>query len=116
VLVALYRFFFCQHRYAEVLLVADRALEESARLLAIHVPWQRLSMEDLAQTVPVSMALMRFYLMALKGAGYLKLRMGEYQEALARLTKVAELDLAGRMGVGPLIERAQEAVTGQAAG
>ena len=110
VLVALYRFFFYQHRYAEALLVADRALEESARLLAIRVPWRELSMAHLGHAVRASMSLTRFYLMALKGAGYLKLRTGEYREALERLSKVAELDVADRMGVGPLVEMARKAV------
>jgi len=113
VLVALYRFFFYQQRYPEALLVADRALEESARLLAIRAPWQRLGLEDMAHIAPTSMALTRFYLLALKGAGYLKLRLGEYREALERLTKVAELDQSDRMGAGPLIQMAQEALAEQ---
>jgi tetratricopeptide (TPR) repeat protein len=115
VLVALYRFFFYQHRYADALLVADRALVESIRLLAAPVPWQRLSETDLARMAQVSMPLTRFYLLVLKGAGYLKLRMGEFPEALDRLSKVAELDQADRMAVKPLIEIAQQMVERQGA-
>jgi len=54
------------------------------------------------------MTLTRFYLMALKGSGYLKLRMGETQSGLARLEKVEELDTDDRMNVRMLVQIARD--------
>ena len=54
------------------------------------------------------MTLTRFYLMALKGAGYLKLRIGETRDGLARLEKVAELDADDRIGVRSLMQLARD--------
>jgi hypothetical protein len=50
---------------------------------------------------------MRFYLMALKGAGYLLLRSGDIRAGLARLEKVTELDTDDRLGVRALVQVAR---------
>lgn len=116
VLVALYRFFFYQQRYQEALMVAERTLDETGRQLYLSGSWRTLNLVDLGAAVQVSMTLTRFYLAALKGAAYLELRLGEYRQALARLTKVAELDPADRTGVVSLIELAREACREQPTG
>lgn len=107
VLVALYRYFYYQHRYTDALTVAERAMEIAARRLELRRPWQQLDLNSLGAGVMKSMTLTRFYLMALKGAGYLKLRMGETQSGLERLEKVAELDVGDRMGVRTLVDIAR---------
>ena len=108
VLVALYRYFYYQHRYQDAFLVAERAMGIAARRLDLHCTWQQLGLQSLGSSVMKSMTLTRFYLMALKGAGYLKLRMGETQDGLARLEKVAELDADDRMGVRTLVQIARD--------
>ncbi len=115
VLVGLYRFYYYQHRYPDALDVADRALRVVAERLGLVPDWRDLGAADLAQGVQRSMTLFRFYLYALKGAGYLKLRMGEPGEALARLEVIANLDPEDRIGVKPLIDLAHAALAEVAA-
>ena len=57
----------------------------------------------------------RFLLLALKGAGYLLLRLGEPAAALALFEKIAEIDTSDRLGVGELTRLARGAVTAAAA-
>jgi tetratricopeptide (TPR) repeat protein len=110
VLVALYRFFYFQHRLPDALRVAERVLRITARRLGFPADWRQLDEARLANGVIESMTLLRFYMLALKGAGYLELRLGDYAPALARLQKVAELDENDRLGAQALIDVAQEAV------
>lgn len=114
VLVALYRYFYYQHRYRDALRVADRVLAITAELLGISRDWRRLSDTDLAFGVQHSMALMRFYLYALKGAGYLCMRLGELHEARDRLQKIVDIDTSDRIGAKALLELAREALADQA--
>jgi hypothetical protein len=109
VLVALYRYFYYQHRYEDALQVADRTLEVTAGKLDIISDWRELGMSQLAVGILQSMTLTRFYLMVLKGAGYLRLRLGDTGGGLERLLKVAELDSSDRLGVAALIEVARDA-------
>lgn len=108
VLVALYRYYYYQHRYQDAFLVAERAMDVSARRLELRCTWQKLSLQSLGQGIMRSMTLTRFYLMALKGSGYLQLRMGDAKNGLARLEKVAELDKDDRIGVLGLIQLARD--------
>lgn len=108
VLVALYRYFYYQHRYRDAFEVAERAMAVAAKRLEMRCTWQQLNLQSLGGGVLRSMTLTRFYLMALKGSGYLKLRMDETQEGLERLEKVAELDSDDRMGVRSLVQLARD--------
>ena len=110
VLVALYRYFYYQHRYEDALRVADRALEVTAVKLNISSDWRELDMSQLAVGIVQSMTLTRFFLMVLKGAGYLRLRSGDTAGGLERLLKVTELDSSDRLGVAALIEVARDAL------
>jgi hypothetical protein len=114
VLVALYRFFYYRHRYRESLLVADRAIALVASRLSLPARWQDFSGADLGRAVTVSMTLTRFLLMALKGAGYLLMRLGEPGAALARFEKIAELDSGDRIGTRELAEMARAELTREA--
>jgi hypothetical protein len=104
VLVALYRYYYYQHRYEDALLVAHRALGVSAERLGINSDWMAVNQRDLNGGAARSMSLMRFYLYALKGAGYLKLRLGDTEGGARRLGKVVELDEADRIGAKGLLE------------
>jgi hypothetical protein len=116
VMVALYRFFYYQHRLEEALLVAERVLHVFAVRLGLPDDWHELTEAQIGNGVMVSMAMIRFYMLALKGAGYLELRLGEYESALVRLNKVVELDSNDRLGAQVLLDMAQKACNKQYAG
>jgi tetratricopeptide (TPR) repeat protein len=111
VLVALYRSFYYRRCYRDALLIAERAMTVSARRLGLPVRWQDLGEGDLGRSVLISMTLTRFLLLALKGSGYLLLRLGDPAAALARFEKIAELDTSDRLGVQSLAGLAREALT-----
>jgi hypothetical protein len=67
--------------------------------------------EDLGRAVLTSMTQTRFLLLAIKGAGYLCLRLGDAAGALERLEKVAALDTSDRLGLAELIALARARVT-----
>jgi len=57
----------------------------------------------------------RFYLHALKGAGYLLLRLGQTKQGLVRLDKVAELDPKDRIGAAALADVVRQTLSSDAA-
>jgi tetratricopeptide (TPR) repeat protein len=111
VLVALYRYYYYRHRYADALLVADRAIRLTADRLGITPDWRKLSKDDLGKAVLESMSLTRFFLLALKGSGYLKLRLGDAADALERFEKVVAMDTSDRLGMSELLSLARAKVT-----
>lgn len=110
VLVALYRYFYYRHRLDESLEVAEQALRITAHRLGLPEDWRQLTKTHVAEGAKQSMTRVRFYLFALKGAGFLELRLGRYPSALERLELLAMLDESDRLGVRPLIEVAKEAL------
>ena len=102
VLVACYRYYYYQHRYEEALDVA-----EHAKSLGLKVDWQELDERYLGQGVFVSMGLIRFYMLALKGSAYLLMRLGRIDDALKRLRKIIELDPADQFGAAFLYQMAE---------
>jgi len=114
VLVALYRYFYYQHRLEDALLVAERVLKVFAGRLGLPENWRDLTELQLGGGVMVSMTLLRFYMLALKGAGYLELRLGRHESALMRLRKVAALDSNDRLGAQALIDVARGELNAEA--
>lgn len=110
VLVALYRYFYYQHGYSDALVVADRVIQLSAVRLGVTADWRALSPDDLGSAVIESMALTRFLLLAIKGSGYLLMRLGDAAAALERFEKVVEMDTSDRLGMTELIEIARAKV------
>lgn len=104
VLVALYRFYYYQHRLADALVAAMRALEASGGRVGLSADWRQVNEAELASAVKRSIALVRFYLLALKGAGCMMLRQGNLEEGAAMLGKVAELDPLDRLGATALLD------------
>ncbi|MGD8568745.1 MAG: hypothetical protein PVJ39_11690 [Gammaproteobacteria bacterium] len=104
VLVALYRYYYYQHRLDDALEVAHKALAVSGHRLRFPSDWGQLSNEHIGAGALVSMGMVRFYLLALKAAGYLNLRLQRWEPALDMLTKVSELDETDRLGVAPLLD------------
>ena len=104
VLVALYRFYYYQHRYQDALRIAYESRAAVADEIEFPPHWRELNFSDLANGVLHSFTVVRFYLLALKGAGYLNLRMGNIQEGVAMLNKVIELDNNDRLGARVLLQ------------
>jgi tetratricopeptide (TPR) repeat protein len=98
VLVALYRYYFYQHRLDDALTVADRTLALVGRRLGFPEQWTRLHPEFLGQAVLRSMGLLRFYLSVLKATGYINLRLGRMEQGRAQIEKLIELDSHDRFG------------------
>ena len=93
--------------YGEAVRVIGRRLE-------LPADWRDLCELSLGSGVMISMTQVRFYMLALKGAGYLELRLGDYPSALERLEKVAELDSKDRLGAQALLEVVREAIEKEA--
>ncbi len=111
VLVALYRYFYYRRQYADALIVADRAIAVTARQLNLTDDWRVLSRQNLGHAVMASMSLTRFLLLALKGAGYLLMRLGDPAAALERFEKVIEIDTSNRLGMNELVTMARARLT-----
>jgi hypothetical protein len=110
VLVALYRYYFYQHRMEDALIVADRAMSIVARRLDLPAKWENLHPAHIGHAVLRSMGLLRFYLLVLKAAGYIHLRMGNSATGQAMLQKLVELDSHDRLGGKALLDVIVEAV------
>ncbi len=104
VLVALYRYYYYAHRLEDALVVADHALAESGQRLNFPADWSELNEHYLGFAVQRSMGMVRFYLLALKAAGLVYLRLGQFEEGTERLNKVMELDPHDRLGAKALLE------------
>jgi tetratricopeptide (TPR) repeat protein len=111
VLVALYRYFYYRRQYADALIAADRAIAVASRHLDLNEDWRALSRQTLGRAVPTSMSMTRFLLLALKGAGYLQLRLGDPAGALERFEKVIEIDTSNRLGMKELVTMARARLT-----
>lgn len=107
VLVALYRYYFYQHRLEDALLVAESTLAVAGRRLQFSAAWPGLDENDIGAGVMRSMGLVRFYLMVLKAAGYLHLRLGHADAGRAMLEKLVQLDSHDRIGGKALLELLQ---------
>lgn len=104
VLVALYRYYFYQHRLEDALLVAESTLAVVGRRLEFPETWMYLREANVGEGVMRSMGLVRFYLMVLKAAGYVHLRLGNFETGQAMLKKLVELDSHDRIGGKALLE------------
>ncbi len=103
VLVALYRYYFYQHRLDDAFIVAERVLDVTARRLNLVGGWNSLGPVSLGEAVMRSMGLLRFHLLALKGSAVILLRLGHLNEAQRRLEKISEIDERDALGVAPLL-------------
>jgi len=103
VLVALYRYYFYQHSLADALIVAERALEVTARRLHLVGGWSSIGRVALGEAVMRSIGLLRFHLLALKASAVILMRLGELDEAHRRLSKIVEVDQRDALGVAPLL-------------
>lgn len=110
VLVSLYRYYFYSHQYNTALMIANRAMSAAAERLRISQLWPEVDAHDIATAQEQQPELVRFYLQALKGAGYLLLRMDHVEDGLACLDHVASLDEKDRLGAKALADVARQAL------
>jgi len=103
VLVALYRYYFYQHRMEDALIVAERTLDVTARRLHLVDGWNSLGRVALGEAVMRSMGMLRFHLLALKSSAVILLRLGRLDEARLRLVKITEVDERDALGAAPLL-------------
>ena len=80
----------------------------SAINLGLTVDWSELCAQHLFESASAPMALIRFYMLALKAAAYLLLRLGRVEDAIARLNKIVELDPADQFGASFLYKIARK--------
>ncbi len=104
VLVALYRYYFYQHRLGDALIVADRTLTIVGRRLGFAPGWSSLHPDLIGQAVIKSMGLLRFYLHVMKAAGYIHMRLGQMEQGRALIEKLIELDSHDRIGGKVLLD------------
>ncbi|MDP2794118.1 MAG: hypothetical protein Q8O25_08595 [Sulfurisoma sp.] len=104
VLVALYRYYYYQHRLDDALLVAERAMDAAGERLALVSDWRGLRASGIGDAALHSIGLLRFYLLSLKASAVVLLRMGRLEEGCARLAKIAELDPQDRLGAAALLD------------
>ena len=108
VLVGIYRYYFYQHRLEDALVVAERAMQLSGRHLGLPTDWRLLDETRLGSPAANSFGLLRFYLLALKAASVVLLRLGQITESRARLIKLSSLDSRDQLGAGKLLEVVDE--------
>lgn len=104
VLVGLYRYYFYQHRLEDALHVAERAMELAGRQLGLPAEWRHLDETRLGSAASSSFGLLRFYLLAMKAASVVMLRLGRINDSRARLQKLALLDSHDHLGAAKLLE------------
>lgn len=104
VMVGLYRFYYYQHRYQDALGIAQRVMEVIGPRLGLPEHWSAMLPQHLPQAAQQGMGLLRFYLLALKGAGYLNLRLSRFEQGKTMLLKVVELDEDNRLGARLLLD------------
>jgi hypothetical protein len=103
VLVAMYRFYYYQHRLREAIGVADQVMAIVGQSIDFPQSWRELTFNHLANGVMQSFTRVRFYLLALKGAAYLNLRLGNIATGVEMLNKVVEFDSNDRLGARSLL-------------
>lgn len=103
VLVALYRFYYYQHRYEEAINIAYRAMAVTAPMIAFPENWSEIRQDHLAMGVMRSFTMVRFYLLALKGCAYLHLRLNRIETGVKMLNKVIAMDSKDRLGARALL-------------
>ena len=104
VLVALYRYYFYQHRLNDALIIAEQALQVVGQRLGFHSGWQHLQPSRIEPIEHQAVGLLRFYLLVLKASAYLQLRLANYPEAQAQLEKLIELDSQNYLGGQTLLK------------
>lgn len=101
--VALYRYYFYQHKLEKAIHVAEITLKVVSKQLSFPDNWQDVNKVHLGVSATKSMGMVRYYFLALKASGYLHVRTGKTEIGITMLSKVSELDSADRLGAKALL-------------
>ena len=104
VLVALNRFYYYQHRLAEALLIAEKALILIRRGIDFPDDWQHLKISHIREAPKNLLTQIRLYLFTLKSIGFLHMRMKNLELSRGIFEKLVELDENDRIGARSLLE------------
>ncbi|TVZ38839.1 hypothetical protein P886_3222 [Alteromonadaceae bacterium 2753L.S.0a.02] len=104
VLIGLYRFYYYQNRYEDGVEIAHQVMDVVGKRIEFPMNWRDISMYSVINGLTHSFCLVRLYFFALKAAGYLHLRMANFEEGRAMLEKVVAMDSADRVGARLLLE------------
>lgn len=104
VLVALYRFYYYQHRLDDAWRIAEATVALAGKRLDLPQDWRELNQDHIGFAAQRSMTMLRFYLLALKAAAYIRLRLGDTVLGEALLEKLAQLDNHDRLGAATLLQ------------
>ena len=104
VLIGLYRFYYYQNRYQDALWVADKVMQVVGDKIEFPDDWKKITMAYVAEGVGHSFCMVRLYFFALKAAGYLNLRLSNFELGREMVEKVVAMDSADRMGAKLLLE------------
>jgi tetratricopeptide (TPR) repeat protein len=107
VLVALNRFYYYQHRLAEALLIAEKALTLIRRDLDFPEDWRQLEMKHISEAPKDLLTRIRLYLFTLKSIGFLHLRMHNLALSRGIFERLVMLDDKDRIGAKALLELAE---------
>lgn len=103
--VALYKMYAYTNRFEESLALIDEVLEKASNSCGFPADWRLLNPESAHwqnATGPL-----RLYLYSLKATGFVLLRKGEIDGAVAVLAKLAELDPQDQVGGSVVMEMAE---------
>lgn len=103
VLVALFRYYVYQQRFAEAIHISQRAREVVRKKLGLPHDWRTLSETQLYSGHENNMVMVRFYLLCLKGEAYLYARKGELEKGVPLLEKIIEMDSKDYLGAAALL-------------
>lgn len=104
VLVGMYRFYYYQHRLDDAWRIAEAALAVTGTRLDLPQDWRELNQDHIGLAAQRSMTLLRFHLLALKAAAYIRLRLGDTVLGEALLEKLVQLDNHDRLGAVALLQ------------
>jgi tetratricopeptide (TPR) repeat protein len=114
VLVALNRFYYYQHRLAEALLIAEKALALIRRDVGFPDDWRQLETQHISEAPRERLTRIRLYLFTLKSIGFLHMRMKNLALSRSIFERLVMLDDKDRIGAKALLElvaRSQETVS-----
>lgn len=103
VLIGLYRFYFYKGRLADALAVARACLAKAAEENELPPDWRDVRADDAIFDRYEEIG-PRFFLFTLKGYAYLQMRLGNFEEGLAAVLKLLELDPGDKIGARVLFD------------
>lgn len=103
--VALYKLYAYSNRFEAADALIQQVLEQAATAAGFSANWRQLSVSSACWSPAVGNV--RYFLYSLKAAGFVRLRCGDVQGALAILEKLMELDPQDQVGGSVVLDIAR---------